>query len=125
MISKIRVIEYEPKDEQFTQQTIIDVYKFLESHLNFSSSFKLLMTTDLVNVFLTIPGILTYQKVVTADGAKLPNTLSMNIGGERITINRQENFKNPYSVQTFHGFDCTETVFKFEKAFNNLEKVEW
>lgn len=112
MISLMKRIEFDIGDKPWTDERIDEIAKCLDSVLSKQGDpfTRLLTSPEMEEVIKKITGRNAFQ---TSNGDILPLSVTKNY-----TVN------NPWFVQTFHGFDCHETIFDFSAAFKHKEEVK-
>ena len=114
MILKLRKIEFDPGKKAWAQERFVEIIKCLNDVLCKEGNpfLKLKTSKEMAEVLAT----------VLPNGAKrIPLTNGDVI---EIQVTDRYTFTNPWFVQTFHGFDCTEILFDFSKAFGSTETID-
>lgn len=105
MLSILKKVEFDIGDKPWTADRLNEIVKCLDSILSKQGDpFTRLLTSP--QMAATLYRLIGSKKFATSTGDILtiiPTT--------KYTIN------HPWFVQTFHGFDCSETLFDFSKAF--------
>lgn len=105
MLNILKKIEFDIGDKPWTANRLSEVVKCLDSLLSKQGDpfTRLLTSPQMAEELYKLIGS---KKFTTSNGDVL--TIVPTV---KYTIN------HPWFVQTFHGFDCSETLFDFSKAF--------
>lgn len=105
MLSILKKIEFDIGDKPWTADRLSEVVKCLDDILSKQGDpfTRLLTSPQMAGALYRLTGS---KKFTTSTGDVLTIVPTM-----KYTIN------HPWFIQTFHGFDCSETLFDFSKAF--------
>lgn len=127
MISLINKKKFvKPEDNNWFKERIVRIVKFIDDELKLDASNQacgLLISIDLLNK-LNVENFIVTPKVAKSFSLFQPDYYLNLISGKQIPLKVHNNLAGAYLIQTFHGFDCRETLFDFTDAFEGIEEVK-